>query len=149
MVLNVSILAFSILYNPPTSFIQCVFENLMIKNEKMSSAVYVDTKKGEICGVFQHNTLLYTVHSVVFFAVDQHFRCGLRTQVGWSTARDYYTFLWSPMPENYEPGSTVHRTVVFQGTHAHTHTHTHTHTLCKPLYRPGVFQSNSSILRRV
>ncbi|KAI4817614.1 hypothetical protein KUCAC02_010997 [Chaenocephalus aceratus] len=26
-------------------------------------------------------------------------------KVGWSTARDYYTFLWSPMPENYEPGS--------------------------------------------
>ncbi|KAK1880438.1 Tax1-binding protein 1 like B [Dissostichus eleginoides] len=36
-------------------------------------------------------------------------------KVGWSTARDYYTFLWSPMPENYEPGSTVHRTLVFQG----------------------------------
>uniref|UniRef100_A0A3B3CHY3 Tax1 (human T-cell leukemia virus type I) binding protein 1a n=1 Tax=Oryzias melastigma TaxID=30732 RepID=A0A3B3CHY3_ORYME len=36
-------------------------------------------------------------------------------KVGWSTARDYYTFLWSPMPENYQPGSTVHRTVVFQG----------------------------------
>uniref|UniRef100_A0A3P9K5C9 Tax1 (human T-cell leukemia virus type I) binding protein 1a n=1 Tax=Oryzias latipes TaxID=8090 RepID=A0A3P9K5C9_ORYLA len=36
-------------------------------------------------------------------------------KVGWSTARDYYTFLWSPMPENYEPGSPVHRTVVFQG----------------------------------
>lgn len=36
-------------------------------------------------------------------------------KVGWSTARDYYTFLWSPMPETYEPGSTVHRTVVFQG----------------------------------
>uniref|UniRef100_A0A1A7YPJ3 Tax1 (Human T-cell leukemia virus type I) binding protein 1a n=1 Tax=Iconisemion striatum TaxID=60296 RepID=A0A1A7YPJ3_9TELE len=36
-------------------------------------------------------------------------------KVGWSTARDYYTFLWSPMPENYEPGTTVHRTVVFQG----------------------------------
>eukprot|EP00066_Takifugu_rubripes_P018137 XP_011607403.1 PREDICTED: tax1-binding protein 1 homolog B-like isoform X2 [Takifugu rubripes] len=36
-------------------------------------------------------------------------------KVGWSTARDYYTFLWSPMLEKYEPGSTVHRTVVFQG----------------------------------
>ncbi|KAM9385439.1 tax1-binding protein 1 homolog A isoform 2-T2 [Pholidichthys leucotaenia] len=36
-------------------------------------------------------------------------------KVGWSTARDYYTFLWSPMPEKYEPGSTVHRAVVFQG----------------------------------
>uniref|UniRef100_A0A3Q4GGS4 Tax1 (human T-cell leukemia virus type I) binding protein 1a n=1 Tax=Neolamprologus brichardi TaxID=32507 RepID=A0A3Q4GGS4_NEOBR len=36
-------------------------------------------------------------------------------KVGWSTARDYYTFVWSPMPENYEPGSTVHRAVVFQG----------------------------------
>uniref|UniRef100_H3CUY1 Tax1 (human T-cell leukemia virus type I) binding protein 1a n=1 Tax=Tetraodon nigroviridis TaxID=99883 RepID=H3CUY1_TETNG len=36
-------------------------------------------------------------------------------KVGWSTARDYYTFLWSPMPEKYEQGSTVHRTVVFQG----------------------------------
>ncbi|XP_053720125.1 tax1-binding protein 1 homolog A-like [Synchiropus splendidus] len=36
-------------------------------------------------------------------------------KVGWSTARDYYTFLWSPMPENYQPGSTVHRTVIFQG----------------------------------
>ncbi|KAM9415970.1 tax1-binding protein 1 homolog A-like isoform 1-T3 [Salvelinus alpinus] len=36
-------------------------------------------------------------------------------KVGWNTARDYYTFLWSPMPENYQPGSTVHRAVVFQG----------------------------------
>ncbi|XP_019905912.2 tax1-binding protein 1 homolog A isoform X2 [Esox lucius] len=36
-------------------------------------------------------------------------------KVGWSTARDYYTFLWSPMPENYQPGSTVHMAVVFQG----------------------------------
>ncbi|XP_077362791.1 tax1-binding protein 1 homolog A isoform X2 [Festucalex cinctus] len=36
-------------------------------------------------------------------------------KVGWSTARDYYTFLWSPMPEKYEPGSTVDRTVAFQG----------------------------------
>lgn len=45
-------------------------------------------------------------------------------QVGWSTARDYYTFVWSPMPENYEPGSTVHRAVVFQGTaHARTLTY--------------------------
>ncbi|XP_026012782.1 tax1-binding protein 1 homolog A isoform X2 [Astatotilapia calliptera] len=35
-------------------------------------------------------------------------------KVGWSTARDYYTFVWSPMPENYEPGSTAHRAVVFQ-----------------------------------
>lgn len=46
-----------------------------------------------------------------------HVCLSLPPQVGWSTARDYYTFLWSPMPENYEPGSTVHRTVVFQGTH--------------------------------
>uniref|UniRef100_A0A8C3AIA8 Tax1 (human T-cell leukemia virus type I) binding protein 1a n=1 Tax=Cyclopterus lumpus TaxID=8103 RepID=A0A8C3AIA8_CYCLU len=36
-------------------------------------------------------------------------------KVGWSTARDYYTFLWSPTSEHYEPGSTVDRTVVFQG----------------------------------
>ncbi|TNN88112.1 Tax1-binding protein 1 B [Liparis tanakae] len=36
-------------------------------------------------------------------------------KVGWSTARDYYTFLWSPTSELYEPGSTVDRTVVFQG----------------------------------
>ncbi|XP_062867876.1 tax1-binding protein 1 homolog A isoform X1 [Trichomycterus rosablanca] len=36
-------------------------------------------------------------------------------KVGWSSARDYYTFLWSPMPENYTEGSTVHRTLVFQG----------------------------------
>uniref|UniRef100_A0A3B3ZNH3 SKICH domain-containing protein n=1 Tax=Periophthalmus magnuspinnatus TaxID=409849 RepID=A0A3B3ZNH3_9GOBI len=42
-------------------------------------------------------------------------------KVGWSTARDYYTFLWSPMPENYEAGSTVHRTVVFQGANHYTH----------------------------
>ncbi|XP_064876342.1 tax1-binding protein 1 homolog A-like [Oncorhynchus nerka] len=56
-------------------------------------------------------------------------------KVGWNTARDYYTFLWSPMPENDQPGSTGHRAVVFQGTLTHTlytypHTHTHTvHTL--------------------
>ncbi|XDV34275.1 hypothetical protein PO909_004449 [Leuciscus waleckii] len=36
-------------------------------------------------------------------------------KVGWSSARDYYTFLWSPMPENYAEGSTVHRTIIFQG----------------------------------
>nr|XP_055075406.1 tax1-binding protein 1 homolog A isoform X1 [Misgurnus anguillicaudatus] len=36
-------------------------------------------------------------------------------KVGWSSARDYYTFLWSPMPENYTEGSTVDRTIIFQG----------------------------------
>ncbi|XP_022050192.1 tax1-binding protein 1 homolog B isoform X4 [Acanthochromis polyacanthus] len=36
-------------------------------------------------------------------------------KVGWSTARDYYTFLWSPLPENYVEGTGVNRTVVFQG----------------------------------
>ncbi|XP_074801828.1 tax1-binding protein 1 isoform X2 [Natator depressus] len=36
-------------------------------------------------------------------------------KVGWSTARDYYTFLWSPMPENYEEGSTVNCVLSFQG----------------------------------
>ncbi|XP_045144597.1 tax1-binding protein 1 [Echinops telfairi] len=36
-------------------------------------------------------------------------------KVGWSTARDYYTFLWSPMPEHYVGGSTVNSVLVFQG----------------------------------
>ncbi|XP_061144696.1 tax1-binding protein 1 homolog B isoform X2 [Syngnathus typhle] len=36
-------------------------------------------------------------------------------KVGWSTARDYYTFLWSPLPENHVDGTSVNRTVVFQG----------------------------------
>ncbi|XP_056141576.1 tax1-binding protein 1 homolog B [Lampris incognitus] len=36
-------------------------------------------------------------------------------KVGWSTARDYYTFLWSPLPENYVEGTAVNRSVVFQG----------------------------------
>ncbi|XP_054903745.1 tax1-binding protein 1 homolog B isoform X1 [Poeciliopsis prolifica] len=36
-------------------------------------------------------------------------------KVGWSTARDYYTFLWSPLPENYVEGTAVNRTVIFQG----------------------------------
>ncbi|XP_053876052.1 tax1-binding protein 1 isoform X4 [Malaclemys terrapin pileata] len=36
-------------------------------------------------------------------------------KVGWSTARDYYTFLWSPMPENYVEGSTVNCLLSFQG----------------------------------
>ncbi|KAJ8354443.1 hypothetical protein SKAU_G00220100 [Synaphobranchus kaupii] len=36
-------------------------------------------------------------------------------KVGWSTARDYYTFLWSPFPGNYTEGTTVNRVVVFQG----------------------------------
>ncbi|XP_032847411.1 tax1-binding protein 1 isoform X4 [Tyto alba] len=36
-------------------------------------------------------------------------------KVGWSTARDYYTFLWSPMPENYVEGSTVNSVLTFQG----------------------------------
>lgn len=36
-------------------------------------------------------------------------------KVGWSTARDYYTFLWSPMPENYAPGSTHNCVLTYQG----------------------------------
>nr|BAA94854.1 muscle-derived protein 62 [Gallus gallus] len=36
-------------------------------------------------------------------------------KVGWSTARDYYTFLWSPMPENYVEGPTVNCVLNFQG----------------------------------
>ncbi len=36
-------------------------------------------------------------------------------QVGWSTARDYYTFLWSPLPDNHTDGTAVNRSVVFQG----------------------------------
>ncbi|XP_021569588.1 tax1-binding protein 1 isoform X4 [Carlito syrichta] len=36
-------------------------------------------------------------------------------KVGWSTARDYYTFLWSPMPEHYVEGSTVNSVLAFQG----------------------------------
>ncbi|XP_010386619.2 tax1-binding protein 1 isoform X2 [Rhinopithecus roxellana] len=36
-------------------------------------------------------------------------------KVGWSTARDYYTFLWSPMPEHYVEGSTVNCVLAFQG----------------------------------
>ncbi|XP_051007455.1 tax1-binding protein 1 [Acomys russatus] len=36
-------------------------------------------------------------------------------KVGWSTARDYYTFLWSPMPEHYVEGSTVNCALAFQG----------------------------------
>ncbi|XP_007505380.1 tax1-binding protein 1 isoform X3 [Monodelphis domestica] len=36
-------------------------------------------------------------------------------KVGWSTARDYYTFLWSPMPEHYVEGATVNCLLSFQG----------------------------------
>ncbi|XP_058601828.1 tax1-binding protein 1 homolog B isoform X4 [Onychostoma macrolepis] len=36
-------------------------------------------------------------------------------KVGWSTARDYYTFLWSPLPDSYTEGTAVNRSVVFQG----------------------------------
>lgn len=36
-------------------------------------------------------------------------------KVGWSTARDYYTFLWSPLPDNYTEGTAVNRSVIFQG----------------------------------
>ncbi|KAL0985443.1 hypothetical protein UPYG_G00156960 [Umbra pygmaea] len=36
-------------------------------------------------------------------------------KVGWSTARDYYTFLWCPVPDSYTEGTSIHRTVVFQG----------------------------------
>ncbi|XP_034030895.1 tax1-binding protein 1 homolog B isoform X2 [Thalassophryne amazonica] len=36
-------------------------------------------------------------------------------KVGWSTARDYYTFLWSPLPDNYVEDTAVNITVVFQG----------------------------------
>ncbi|XP_064410930.1 tax1-binding protein 1 homolog B isoform X2 [Latimeria chalumnae] len=36
-------------------------------------------------------------------------------KVGWSTARDYYTFLWSPVPDNYVEGTSVNRVLIFQG----------------------------------
>lgn len=36
-------------------------------------------------------------------------------RVGWSTARDYYTFLWSQVPEDYVEGILYTRLVVFQG----------------------------------
>ncbi|XP_023658318.2 tax1-binding protein 1 homolog B isoform X1 [Paramormyrops kingsleyae] len=36
-------------------------------------------------------------------------------KVGWSSARDYHTFLWSPLPENHVEGTTVSRSLVFQG----------------------------------
>ncbi|KAJ8004788.1 hypothetical protein DPEC_G00139950 [Dallia pectoralis] len=36
-------------------------------------------------------------------------------KVGWSSARDYYTFLWCPVPENYTEGTATHRSLVFQG----------------------------------
>uniref|UniRef100_UPI00398F69C7 tax1-binding protein 1 homolog B isoform X2 n=1 Tax=Pristiophorus japonicus TaxID=55135 RepID=UPI00398F69C7 len=36
-------------------------------------------------------------------------------KVGWSTARDYYTFLWSQVPENYVVGISFSRVIVFQG----------------------------------
>ncbi|KAM9488500.1 tax1-binding protein 1 homolog B isoform 2-T2 [Clarias gariepinus] len=36
-------------------------------------------------------------------------------KVGWSTARDYYTFLWSPLPDVYTEGTAVNRSVIFQG----------------------------------
>ncbi|XP_075068377.1 tax1-binding protein 1 [Mixophyes fleayi] len=36
-------------------------------------------------------------------------------KVGWSTARDYFTFLWSPMPENYAADSTRDCVLTFQG----------------------------------
>lgn len=36
-------------------------------------------------------------------------------KVGWSTAKDYYTFLWSPLPDVYVDGTAINRAVVFQG----------------------------------
>ncbi|XP_043922745.1 tax1-binding protein 1 [Protopterus annectens] len=36
-------------------------------------------------------------------------------KVGWNTARDYYTFLWSPTPDNYVEGSSFDCVVCFQG----------------------------------
>ncbi|XP_067858603.1 tax1-binding protein 1 homolog B isoform X2 [Heptranchias perlo] len=36
-------------------------------------------------------------------------------KVGWSTARDYYTFLWSQVPENYVEGISFSRVIIFQG----------------------------------
>lgn len=36
-------------------------------------------------------------------------------KVGWNTARDYYTFLWSPIPDFYVEGSSFDCVVCFQG----------------------------------
>lgn len=104
----------------------------IMKNSKMlnvsSSGIYVNRKQ---CHMFSHKTYLCLngAFGHNFFVVVQQIHCVLYPQVGWSTARDYYTFLWSPMPEKYEPGSPVHRTVVFQGTHIHNHTYYVNHSV--------------------
>lgn len=37
-------------------------------------------------------------------------------QVGWSSVRDYHTFVWALAPADYEEGTEVHCSVQFQGT---------------------------------
>lgn len=38
-------------------------------------------------------------------------------QVGWTSAKDYETFVWALTPTDYEEGTDVNCSVQFQGTH--------------------------------
>lgn len=39
-------------------------------------------------------------------------------QVGWSSVKDYHTFVWALAPADYQEGTDVNCCVHFQGTHA-------------------------------
>lgn len=132
--LNVSILLHNVLLSFP-SFQQVKSHQQISLLVTLNMCLSVNRKNmcfSQSLSCFQQSGWL------LFCVVGQHTPCVLCPQVGWSTARDYYTFLWSPMPEKYEPGSTVHRTVVFQGMQTHARTHACTHSLCKLLCSPVV-----------
>ncbi|XP_028674060.2 tax1-binding protein 1 homolog B isoform X1 [Erpetoichthys calabaricus] len=72
--------------------------------------------------IFQNVAKSYLPHAALecHYTLTQHIKPHQKDwvgifKVGWSTARDYYTFLWSPVPENYTEGTSVNRVVVFQG----------------------------------
>ncbi|XP_075442964.1 tax1-binding protein 1 isoform X3 [Ascaphus truei] len=72
--------------------------------------------------IFQNVAKSYLPHAPLecHYTLTQHIPPHLKDwvgifKVGWSTARDYYTFLWSPMPENYVEDSTCDCVLSFQG----------------------------------
>uniref|UniRef100_A0A8C4RVV8 SKICH domain-containing protein n=1 Tax=Erpetoichthys calabaricus TaxID=27687 RepID=A0A8C4RVV8_ERPCA len=71
--------------------------------------------------IFQNVAKSYLPHAALecHYTLTQHIKPHQKDwvgifKVGWSTARDYYTFLWSPVPENYTEGTSVNRVELVQ-----------------------------------
>uniref|UniRef100_A0A2D4J3I0 UBZ1-type domain-containing protein n=1 Tax=Micrurus lemniscatus lemniscatus TaxID=129467 RepID=A0A2D4J3I0_MICLE len=93
-----------------SSFQEASSSNSTLQTSNFAHVIFLNVAKSYLPNVYLecHYTLTPYIHP------HQKDWVGI-FKVGWSTARDYYTFLWSPMPENYVEGSTVNCVLSFQG----------------------------------